>query len=171
MPIKGKPTDAWPDDLVETVKKLWAEGRSAGYIARSTGKTRNAIISKIHRLGLTRGTRRVYDPGIRTTRARSAPREARTLTLVAKIPPSPPPIYVEPPSSIPPDQRIKLVDLEAHHCRWPIGDPKHADFGFCGAHKTTASMYCQHHYLESRENLPAVRTGQFVLHEQRRRRA
>ena len=45
---------AWTDERVELLKKLWAEGLSASQIAaRLGGVTRNAVIGKAHRLGLT----------------------------------------------------------------------------------------------------------------------
>lgn len=45
----------WTADRVETLRKLWREGMSARQIARSLGHgvTRNAVIGKVHRLGLT----------------------------------------------------------------------------------------------------------------------
>lgn len=44
----------WTDERVEFLKKLWAEGISASGIAsRLIGPTRNAVIGKIHRLGLS----------------------------------------------------------------------------------------------------------------------
>lgn len=45
---------AWTDERVEILKKLWAEGLSASQIAgRLGGVTRNAVIGKVHRLGLS----------------------------------------------------------------------------------------------------------------------
>ena len=45
---------AWNDERVELLKKLWAEGLSASQIAaRLGGVTRNAVIGKVHRLGLS----------------------------------------------------------------------------------------------------------------------
>lgn len=44
----------WADERVETLKKLWADGLSANQIAgRLGGVTRNAVIGKVHRLGLS----------------------------------------------------------------------------------------------------------------------
>lgn len=46
---------AWTEARIKTMCKRWAEGWSAGQIARELGGvTRNAVIGKIHRLGLTR---------------------------------------------------------------------------------------------------------------------
>ena len=45
---------SWTDERVEELKKLWAEGLSASQIAtRMGGVTRNAVIGKVHRLGLS----------------------------------------------------------------------------------------------------------------------
>ena len=44
---------SWNDERVEALKKLWADGLSASQIAgRLGGVTRNAVIGKVHRLGL-----------------------------------------------------------------------------------------------------------------------
>ena len=49
---------SWTDERVELLKKMWAEGKSASQIAKELGSvTRNAVIGKVHRLGLSsRGT-------------------------------------------------------------------------------------------------------------------
>ena len=45
---------AWTEDRVEILSKLWAEGLSASQIAKQLGGvTRNAVIGKVHRLGLS----------------------------------------------------------------------------------------------------------------------
>ena len=44
----------WTDERVELLKKLWADGLSASQIAGELGGiTRNAVIGKVHRLGLS----------------------------------------------------------------------------------------------------------------------
>jgi GcrA cell cycle regulator len=44
----------WTDERVETLKAMWAEGKSASQIAKELGGiTRNAVIGKVHRLGLS----------------------------------------------------------------------------------------------------------------------
>jgi GcrA cell cycle regulator len=46
--------------------------------------------------------------------------------------------------------RIKTVEtLEPSDCRWPIGDPRHADFHFCGEEQETGHPYCQLHWKMS----------------------
>jgi GcrA cell cycle regulator len=39
-----------------------------------------------------------------------------------------------------------ISDLERHDCRWPIGDPRHADFRFCGAPQAPLRPYCEFHW-------------------------
>jgi GcrA cell cycle regulator len=53
----GKATMSWTDERVETLKRMWAEGQSASAIAKELGGvTRNAVIGKVHRLGLSNRT-------------------------------------------------------------------------------------------------------------------
>ncbi|XDA97723.1 GcrA family cell cycle regulator [Sulfitobacter sp. LCG007] len=52
---------SWTDERVELLKKMWSEGQSASQIAKELGGvTRNAVIGKVHRLGLSN---RVGAPG------------------------------------------------------------------------------------------------------------
>src|SRR4051795_8062340 len=54
--LDQKRTDlqTWTDDRVELLKKLWGDGLSASQIAGELGGiTRNAVIGKVHRLGLS----------------------------------------------------------------------------------------------------------------------
>ena len=44
----------WTDEKIEVLRRLWADGRSASEIALTLGDvTRNAVIGKAHRLGLS----------------------------------------------------------------------------------------------------------------------
>jgi GcrA cell cycle regulator len=52
----------WTDERVETLKTMWADGKSASQIAKELGGiTRNAVIGKVHRLGLSN---RIGGPGL-----------------------------------------------------------------------------------------------------------
>src|SRR6187402_824779 len=66
---------SWTDERVETLKKLWQEGLSASQIAKQLGGvTRNAVIGKVHRLGLS---------------GRAAPSQPSRTTFKAPRPPRP----------------------------------------------------------------------------------
>lgn len=48
--------------------------------------------------------------------------------------------------------KVKTVEtLETSDCRWPIGDPRHAGFHFCGAPQALGRPYCSHHWSLSVE--------------------
>jgi len=146
----------WTDERVELLKKLWAEGLSASQIAgRLGGVTRNAVIGKVHRLGLSgRATSsRSSSPRPRRTHV---PRQHRTTSLlfgtrgnVALKPQfeaeeEPLPATLEE-LVIPLAERASILTLKEPMCRWPIGDPGEADFHFCGRKKHGSLPYCEHH--------------------------
>src|SRR5215472_13150949 len=114
----------WTDERVATLKKLWLEGLSASQIAKQLGGvTRNAVIGKVHRLGLSgraapskpaRSMFKAPRPARPATAAPSAPRRIAEPVLAAA-----PPIRLvdEPPGT------ATVMTLGAHMCKWPIGDP------------------------------------------------
>ncbi len=153
----------WTQENTDMLKKLWADGLSASQIAGKVGGvTRNAVIGKVHRLGLAgrATTSRIRNYGSRSgialfpTRSSNAPRRLKLGTADLKVALQPgsaqPPLAIPlaPPPEIEPfDFRrlIKLDDLKGSHCRWPYGDPKDADFGFCGCTRAQGSSYCPAH--------------------------
>ena len=145
---------SWTDERVETLKKLWTDGLSASQIAAELGGiTRNAVIGKVHRLGLSG---RAKTPAVAAPRPRK-PRQPAHMLRVAR------PVVrgntalaqafeldVEPESEIvdnviPIGQRRNLLELSEDTCRWPIGDPGNPDFFFCGGPTLTALPYCAYH--------------------------
>lgn len=68
---------SWTDDRVEKLKELWGDGMSASQIAKALGAvTRNAVIGKVHRLGLSnRGTTSGAQPA--TSEAKPVPKPAK----------------------------------------------------------------------------------------------
>ena len=46
---------------------------------------------------------------------------------------------------IPVEQRLSLLQLNEHTCKWPIGDPLSKDFYFCGQHSLETGPYCDFH--------------------------
>ena len=137
---------AWNDERVELLKKLWADGLSASQIAgRLGGVTRNAVIGKVHRLGLsgraTTSRMKSHRPRVRSQNAAKRlmkPRFAnvgnpalRQLYLGDTEPYTPPAEELV----IPMNERKYIQTLTEVSCRWPIGDPQLADFHFCGKKK------------------------------------
>jgi GcrA cell cycle regulator len=80
---------SWTDERVEVLKKMWGEGQSASVIAKELGGvTRNAVIGKVHRLGLSnRVTSTTAKPATKEkakTQAKAKPRRARDTSRSAK---------------------------------------------------------------------------------------
>jgi GcrA cell cycle regulator len=127
---------AWTDERVEQLKKLWAEGLSASQIARTMGDvTRNAVIGKIHRLGMSgRGS-----PG-RSDRPRhvTMPKPSVKPVLVK-------PATVEEPVVLENGDFATVMTIGDHMCKWPIGDPGDSDFRFCGRNAKPGLPYCEGH--------------------------
>jgi len=144
---------AWTDERVELLKKLWAEGLSASQIAGRLGSvTRNAVIGKVHRLGLSG---RATTSRMKSHRPR--PRMAQKRMAKTRFAPVGNPalraLYQEtevyqPPAEelvIPVNERKTIQTLTECSCRWPIGDPQTAEFHFCGKKKVMGLPYCEFH--------------------------
>lgn len=44
---------------------------------------------------------------------------------------------------------VTFAELEPHHCRWPIGDPRNSDFRFCGCRRVLTKPYCEAHIIKA----------------------
>src|SRR6202158_5264405 len=145
----------WTDDRVEQLKKLWEGGLSASQIAAELGNvTRNAVIGKVHRLGLSR---RAKSPSSAAPRQRKAARPAQHMMRVARpvsrgntalahafeVELEPDPVAYD--NVVPMSQRLSLLELNEATCHWPIGDPSSAEFFFCGGQALNSLSYFAHH--------------------------
>lgn len=150
---------AWTEDRVDVLKKLWAEGHSASQIAKQLGGvTRNAVIGKVHRLGLSgratpsRPVKRPPrlarpKPQIMADGTVRTPAPARTIAAsqaaseraVAKAA-----MDALPPMPIGDGEAATILTIRDSMCKWPIGDPADPAFAFCGrtAHD---GPYCKNH--------------------------
>lgn len=151
---------SWTDDRVARLAKLWAEGLSASQVAADLGGvTRNAVIGKVHRLGLS-GRAKPAGKSNATPRrkpaaksgtgsyTRAAPRpSARSagntalktdVDVVSRAKP------VED-LAMPKSKMLTLMDLTESTCRWPTGDPTMPGFSFCGHKNQEEKPYCEFH--------------------------
>ena len=80
---------SWTDDRVEILKKMWGEGQSASQIAKELGGvTRNAVIGKVHRLGLSnRTTTGAAAPAAAAQKADAKPKPAAKAAAKPKAEP------------------------------------------------------------------------------------
>jgi len=106
----------WNDEKINRLKKLWSEGLTTGEIGKRLSVSKNAVVGKAHRLGL---------------KGRPSPIKRPARAVEAKKPA---------------DVKVfTLTDLSSQTCRWPIGDPKHEDFRFCGKSVVPGKPYCSEH--------------------------
>ena len=166
---------SWTDERVEILKKMWGEGQSASVIAKALGGvTRNAVIGKVHRLGLSNRatstsskssakskTSSKAKPTIQTGPSRTVNKSESvriTPPAVRKIIPAGQPLPPQPSANeISPEalakvsevektaKKISLMELTEKTCKWPVGDPATDDFWFCGLSVQTGKPYCEAH--------------------------
>lgn len=161
---------SWNDDRVARLKALWAEGYSASQIAARISEdggpkaSRHAILAKVDRLRKSgdpeaparRDTeadraRQGRQKGAATTKRYAEARKrgdgmgSTAWTSRGTLPKVEPYVDNGLDESVPIAQRVRTVDLEERHCRWPIGDPLEPGFRHCGMQKVYGIPYCEVH--------------------------
>lgn len=148
--LRGLPMtlETWTPERVEQLRSFVVTGLSCSQIAAEIGVTRNAVIGKIHRLGLSPGR----PPG---ASARSCPPRARrpraagqrTLLRLLFTDGAPAAEPAPATAAVDSEKPCSLVDLEHGKCRWPIADSagERADFVFCGNEAAEGFSYCAGH--------------------------
>jgi GcrA cell cycle regulator len=153
---------SWTDERVELLRQLWLDGRSASQISAELGVgiTRNAVIGKVHRLGLS-GRAKSSAPTAPRVRQRPAPtprapvvsrssggghavRGNTALAFSIDTAIEARPLFHED-VVVPMSLRVTIVELKEAMCRWPLGDPTTPEFRYCGIQSTGATPYCTHH--------------------------
>ena len=141
----------WTSERIERLKNGFDAGLSCSQIAREIGVTRNAVIGKMNRMGLTRP--RDLIGRLPKREAPAGPLRAKrtkawrpwiwdrggaedTLTLSAFSAPEP---------SEGGGTGCSLLELGQGHCRWPISDPGAENFCFCGREPLRGLPYCLGH--------------------------
>lgn len=149
MHVRGS---EWSEERVERLKALHARGLSCSIMAYEIGGvSRNAVIGKLHRLGLSnasstihrdnqfgRKPRKPREKTVRIVRANGNSNKMRMFTA-AKI-------EVEALRCAEVDPlKVSLIDLDPHQCRYPVNDV--SPFLFCGHQKMDGSSYCAPHFM------------------------
>jgi GcrA cell cycle regulator len=145
----------WTDDRIATLKRMWEDGASCSIIAKALGKgaTRNAVIGKVHRMGLCgRGTIIRKKPKRGRSPWNRNRRDSKHDKFAAKLPRTKPSIIdllpktPLPPPSVTDVARVTIHTLDAHHCRWPISaTPSASAHGYCGCKAIPGMPYCEDH--------------------------
>lgn len=123
------------DEEIKRIFELRKQGLGTPAIAVQLGRSQNCILKKI--------------------KAMNGKMAARDITLTI----APSKEYKSPKreayQSFAASGGVTLMDLTPRTCRWPVGDPRHDDFRFCGDYAEPGKVYCcQHHALAYYRTLP-----------------
>ena len=111
---------AWTDEMIGKLRKMWAKGTSASAIGKELGVSKNAVIGKSRRLELPARPSPIARSGDGKRRpGKAAPKQQQRIT--------------------------DIIELKAHRCRWPFGNPDEEDFYFCGKAVIPGKPYCKEH--------------------------
>ena len=123
--------ETWTEQRTAMMREMWTAGYSARSIAEKTNElagfdllTRSAVIGKANRLGLSKQTK-----SSKTRKQNKAKRSAL-------------------PSAPDPTPGVDLVDLQRHHCRFPL--EARPPFTYCGNNRQDGSSYCEFHHAMCR---------------------
>ena len=153
----------WSSERIEQLRSLWHDGLSASQIATHLGGiTRNAVIGKAHRLGLTGRPSPIKNRSVGVSRPRP-PRRPRVEHAPTPRAVAAPAVHqhrhVEPlpPVELEDMPGATILTLTDRICKWPIGDPRHPDFHFCGRASAEGLPYCTEHARRAYQ--PPARRG------------
>lgn len=139
-----------PDHVAKLIE-IWPLGLSSAQMAKELNRaftdaaySRNAVIGKLCRLDMRRER-----PAVSSAEGRRLAKEARG--AIPKRPKSAPQPRIVRPAPVcepveinePLTATCTILDLTHGMCKWPVGDPRAEDFGFCG--RLTAATYCKRH--------------------------
>jgi GcrA cell cycle regulator len=143
---------AWTDERVTRLKALWGEGFSAKVVANDLGGlSRNAVLGKVHRLGLSKDPRRQEqtkrEVRVQANRPRRIPKIAMALAVEPPlrrhtgIPECRRPLEFVPPL---PPLNVPILDHQHGQCREVTGHDGLALF--CGHPAIEGTSWCAHHH-------------------------
>lgn len=140
---------------IKTLVAMWTTGGTASEIAGAIGRTRNAVLGKIHRLRNSGDLKdRVHGDLVNERRRAARVRHVERVKRPRKKAKSKPPVYfgageklIKPSPFKHRDVdvvplHIGLLDLTATTCRWPYGD---GPITFCGCSCEESEPYCDGH--------------------------
>ena len=166
----------WTPEREMDLRLFYLKGLSCSQIAAELGSgiTRNAVIGKIHRLGLDGRPKpervqkeRKQKAVLNSRRWRAKHNPTHLFAMINGSDPG----YVEPSCDeliIPIEQRRTLIELTDTTCRFPIGDPATEGFYFCGGHPVGGKPYCSFHCrLAYTKPEPRKRTPNYSIQQTR----
>ncbi len=151
---------SWTDKKIEKLKKLWEKGLSTAEIGKKLDFSKNAIVGKVHRLGLSnRGspikTNKDKNPKPSTKTENVLPKKASVKKETVIENTEKKEILSIPNESIriskislknkKSTSGVSLLELTSDLCCWPIDDINSDNFHFCGKKVFKNKPYCLEH--------------------------
>jgi len=109
----------WTPERTNALIALWNEGLSTAEIGRRLGVTKNAVVGKVHRLGLPKRQSPIS--------VKPAPKPKRDVKK----------------------NSVRMEALRPGMCCWPEGEPGTDDFHFCGQQSIPGKPYCEEHCVRA----------------------
>jgi GcrA cell cycle regulator len=173
----------WSAESEARLKEMWSKGFTGSQIAAELGRTRNAVIGKVNRLGISDQKGFFTPSGPKPLSLKPRNIRARELRAARKAGVAPPPIEttvkkvkrvealktevrvealkkITPDFSFPESRRVSIIELRNIHCRFPLGDPAVDGFCYCGADRESLGPfqpYCAGHAAIAYRQAPALK--------------
>lgn len=148
----------WTPDRIKVLIALWEEGLPTSEIGRRLGVTKNAVVGKVHRLGLKKRQSPIRQSATPSTQ----PKKPKKAAAVAATPSAP----VSSPVKMPTGEVVRLEELTAAMCCWPEGEPGTPEFHFCGKSAVQDKPYCEEHcaraYVKVSKDKKKAASGQMT---------
>ena len=157
---------AWTDKKIEKLKVLWDKGVPTAEIGKKLGFSKNAIVGKVHRLGLSNRNSPIKTTSVKSKKEVMKKTSASKIELLDKAPiknknsvskkeikekeiiiknESPKTTTTTSKSKKNEDVGVSIYELSSDRCCWPIDDPNSDDFRFCGKKVFKNKPYCLEH--------------------------
>ncbi len=190
-------TMTWTQERITLLIDLWMSGKSASIVAKELGNiSRNAVIGKVHRLGIANRTNLKKTVAkttknnsekiiLKSTRPqKSSPKRNPAFNIAVKDTggkirvqtkrePHPPRKYNKShvlnrdPNAPTQFKNLSLLELTENSCRWPSGDPQDSNFHFCGCPAEPNSSYCSYHAQVAYTQTSRRDTKQYIIVDQK----
>jgi GcrA cell cycle regulator len=160
----------WTEQKIQMLKDMWGNHSASEIAEHIGGLTRNAVIGKAHRLKLS-VQKNADTPGTGlqcATGGMGAIRSSRK-RMLRHLPVVPAPASAASVRTLPTardifrslegigggvrSEGIAMTKAGDRHCRWPVGDPRSADFRFCGCVAQEGLPYCTDHARIAYQNV------------------
>lgn len=133
--------EEWTPERIKVLMGLWEEGLPTSEIGRRLGVTKNAVVGKVHRLGLKKRQSPIRQSSATSAQSKKAkpatPQLSQADDSVAR------PAVAK--TRMPTGDVVRLEELTSSMCSWPEGEPGTEEFHFCGEPSIADKPYCAEH--------------------------